>query len=143
MNPLDFLRVADALRHCTGEAEIRTVAGRAYYAVFNFIRSYLADNQIRLSNKKVHELLPLCIKNSGIEEAKEVGKKVGELGDDRIEADYEMGIEWAGDRTSLVLIKKAREAVEGFQSCRGPALLDGVKSYLRMRCEPITWDDTT
>jgi hypothetical protein len=146
MNPLDFLRVADTLKDCKGEAEIRTVAGRAYYAVFNLIKLYLAAHQIKLRRREEHRLLPLCIKNSGVEEAKEVGAKVGELRDDRYEADYEMDahINWGDEEyTSLALVEKACEVARGFQSCRGPALLDGVKKYLIMCCEPITWDDTT
>ena len=54
MDPLDFLEVAGDLQYSPKEAGVRTAVGRAYYAVFNYVRSYLAKNDIVLSGPNVH-----------------------------------------------------------------------------------------
>jgi hypothetical protein len=43
MDPLDFLKVADNLKNSPDEAERRTAVSRAYYSVFNCIKSYLVQ----------------------------------------------------------------------------------------------------
>ena len=134
MDPLDFLRVADTLSNSAEEAEIRTAVGRAYYAVFNYIRSYLAANNLRLSNHQIHDKLPKCIMNSGINDIQHVAQKLEELRHDRIEADYEMhSHDWNPDTCTLI-VDKARETVNNFQAYESPELVSGARNYLVNVC---------
>ena len=129
MDPLDFLRVANILQNSPGEAEIRTAVGRAYYAVFNHRKIYLAENGIVLPANNQHYKLPKYIRNSGVEEAKIVGQKLADLRDDRVDADYKMDLGGFNAETRDTLVGKARQAVADFQACCGPDLINGVKKY--------------
>lgn len=139
MDPLDFLRVANTLKDSAEEAELRTAVGRAYYAVFNHIRSYLASKNVRFENYRIHERLPMSIRNSGGEVAREVGSKFGELRDDRHESDYTMDkAEYEiNTETCGMLVCKANQTIKDFDSCKCDELVDGVKAYMTSCCWPI------
>ena len=130
MDPRKFLTVADALKHSSQEAEIRTAVSRAYYALFNHIRGYLAANNIELQDYRVHIILRRSIKNSGVQGAKAVARKMEDLWDDRRDADYDMqSTGWTRD-TCVTIVDKAREALTEFQSCQGQDLINGVRRHL-------------
>lgn len=130
MDPCDFLAVVDALKNSSQEAEIRTAISRAYYAVFNYIRSYLTANNLDLPNYRIHHRLPLCIRNSGVQGSRDVAQNVEDLRDDRLDADYDMQLTgWNPDMCAL-LADKARETINDFRACQGPELVSGARNYL-------------
>jgi uncharacterized protein (UPF0332 family) len=130
MDPRDFLAVADTLKHSGEEAGMHTAVSRAYYAVFNHIRGYLATNNVELPDYQIHIRLRRSIKNSGVQGAKTVARKMGDLWDDRREADYDMqSTLWTG-ATCDTIVDKAREALTEFLSFQGEELVSGVRRYL-------------
>ncbi len=130
MEPIDFLKIASDLQCSPEEAGIRTAVSRAYYAVFNYVRSYLAENNIVLPNHDTHKYLYRCVKNSGVNGTRDVGQTIDDLRGDRREADYEMrSTRWRGE-TCEVLVHKARLAIEEFQKCEGKTLIDGARNHL-------------
>jgi uncharacterized protein (UPF0332 family) len=131
MDPLDFFATANRLKISQQEADIRTAIGRAYYAVFNYIRSYLASNNITLKHNFAHRDLQTSIRNSGINEARELAQKIQELYDERRNADYEMGMTGWNTKDCNLLVFKAQMVIRSFQNHEGPDLISGVKSYLR------------
>ena len=130
MEPLDFLEIANDLQYSSKEAGVRTAVSRAYYAVFNYVRSYLAENNISLSNRHVHQHLYLCVKNSGVSGTRSVGQTIDELRADRQEADYEMESDRWKEKTCQLLVLKARLAIKEFQKYEGQMLVDGARDYL-------------
>lgn len=130
MNPTGFLKIANDLQYSPEEAGVRTAVGRAYYAVFNYIRAYLAANNIVLPNKDVHQNLYLCVKNSGVDGIRGVGKAIDDLRGDRHDADYEMESTRWKEKTCELLVLKARLALEDFRKCEGQMFIDGARNYL-------------
>jgi len=130
MEPLDFLKIASDLQSSPEEAGIRTAVSRAYYAVFNYVRTYLAENNIMLPNRETHKYLWRGVKNSGVNGTRDVGQAIKDLLGDRHEADYEMGSTRWREETCEVLVDKARLAIEEFQKCEGQTLVDGIRNHL-------------
>ena len=141
MNPLDFLDVAENLKCSEKEADIRTAIGRAYYAIFNYVRFYLAKNGLAFPNYEVHKHIALSIKWSGVPEAKEVGKTIGDLCDDRHDVDYEMEPDdWKTpdliDNCKLIVLK-AQDTIQKFKKCEGATLVAGARNYMVSNGYPL------
>ena len=130
MDPLDFLKIASDLQCSSEEAGVRTAVGRAYYAIFNYVRAYLAENNINLPNHGIHQNLYLCVKNSGVNGARDVGQTIDELRADRQEVDYEMESTRWREKTCELLVLKAGLAIEEFQKCEGQVFISGARDYL-------------
>ncbi len=130
MDPTDFLKIASDMQCSSEEAGVRTAVGRAYYAVFNYIRAYLVENNIVLPNKNVHQNLYLCVRNSGIAGMRGVGEAIDDLRGDRHDADYEMESTRWKEKTCEMLVLKARSTLEDFRKCEGQMFIDGARNYL-------------
>jgi len=131
MDPLDFFVTANKLKSSRQEADIRTAIGRAYYAIFNYIRSYLARNNITLQDGSAHRDLRISIRNSGIGGAQELARDIQEIYDQRRIADYEMDMTSLNPNDCNMLVLKANMVVQTFQASEGPDLINGVRYYLR------------
>ena len=132
MDPLDFIETANRLKNSCVEADRRSAVSRAYYAVFSYIKLYLEDNSIFISKNEVHVKLPRYLMNSGPPLAKIVGKSVDDLRGDRIEADYVFDQYGPDINTCEKLVDKAQEAIQNFNSCKGTALINGIKQYQKI-----------
>ena len=130
MDPLDFLEVADTLKDSSKEAERRTSVSRAYYAVYHYIKAYLSKNHISVPSLG-HEKLIRYIKNSEIEQAKELSKMVDDLRRERINADYKIHLRSIDKKSCIFLYLKAQKAIQEFRNCKGRPLIDGINNYRR------------
>ena len=143
MDPLDFLKNANSLMNSTEEAGRRSAVSRAYYDAFHYIRLYLIRESIDVpKDATAHEKLPKYLRNSGLENAKYVGQRLGELKDDRWDADYKIAIEDLRRReetsvlerfnsgTCVLLVLKADLVIRDFNSCKGKELINGIKKYI-------------
>lgn len=130
MNPLNFLKVADNLKDSSKESERRTAVSRAYYSVFNYIKSYLVQHQIFLpSDATGHVRIIQYLRNSGIKEAKQLARMIADLRTDRNEADYDMDSTRFNKDTSILIFLRAKKAVKNFRHCRGQDFIDGINDY--------------
>ncbi len=72
-------------------AMCRTAVGRAYYALFLLAREFVSDLDIETrSVPSIHALLEQALRNSGVLSLARIGNALGELRDQRTDADYEM-----------------------------------------------------
>lgn len=129
MDPLDFLKVADNLKDSPDEAERRTAISRAYYSVFNCIKSYLVQNRIPFSSSGEHGQLIRYLFNSGIKEVEQLSRMIDDLRMDRNEADYNMDSTRFNQNTCILLYLKARKVIEVFQRCKGRNVIEGINNY--------------
>jgi uncharacterized protein (UPF0332 family) len=129
MEPLDFLPVADKLKDSSNEAERRTAVSRAYYAVFNFVKSYLVQNRIPFSSSGEHGQLTRYLFNSGIKEVEQLSRMIDDLRTDRNEADYNMDSTRFNQNTCILLYLKAQKVIEVFQRCKGRNIIEGINKY--------------
>lgn len=91
MEGKDFLELARKLRNSEIEAERRTSVSRAYYAVFNHVKTFLHTHNIKLPHTaQAHEKAYQYLFNSGIEEAEDLSDTLDNLRDKRNDADYEL-----------------------------------------------------
>lgn len=91
MEGKDFLELAKKMQNSENEAERRTSVSRAYYAVFNHIKGFLATHNIKLpAAAQAHEKARQYLSNSGIEEAEDLADTLDGLRKKRNDADYEL-----------------------------------------------------
>ncbi len=131
MDPLDFLALANRLKHSPDEIERRTSVNRAYYAVYHHIRSYLVNNNIPLRIVRRHEALIRCLRNSGIPEVEVLGDTVGDLMDDRHDADYTLHLRRFTAGTCSEFCDTCQAAIDDFDQHKGSGLINGVRQYLQ------------
>jgi uncharacterized protein (UPF0332 family) len=133
MNPLDFIETANNLKNSCEESDRRSAVSRAYYAVFNYVKLYLESCGIKIpKDSSAHIKIPIYLKNSGIQNAKRVGKSIGDLKDNRIDADYKMNLNWPNSKDCTFIVLKAELTIRDFNSCKGTALIDGIKRYQKI-----------
>jgi uncharacterized protein (UPF0332 family) len=132
MNPTDFIKTANSLKSSREEADRRSSVSRAYYAVFNYIRFYLESQGINVPRSSAHDKIQKYLKNSGLQIAEDIGKRVDELEDDRVEADYKLNLDGPDSNYCLLNIIKAQQVIQDFNSCKGTALINGIKQYQRV-----------
>jgi len=131
MDPLDFLKVADNLKDSSDEAERRTSVSRAYYAVFNCIKSYLVQNRIPFFLSGEHGQLIRYLFNSGVKEMEQLSRMIDDLRTDRNEADYNMDSTRFNKNTCILLYLKAQKVIEAFHRCKGRNVIEGINNYRR------------
>jgi uncharacterized protein (UPF0332 family) len=139
MDHLDFLKIAENLKDSKEEAGRRSAVSRSYYAAFHHVRLYLMEERIHMSNDGTeHEKIPRYLKYSGLKNAKDVGKRLDELKDDRREADYKIDPRDLRNPTIFdlgkcgLLILKATQIICDFDSCKGKELINGIKKYINV-----------
>jgi len=142
MDPCDFLKIADGLKNSCEEAGRRSAVSRAYYAAFHYIRLYLVREGIDVpQGGTIHDKIPKYLRYSGLQKAKDVAKCMQELRDDRKEADYKIALEDLKSRedrkvlerfntkTCELLVNKAQQIIQDFNSCKGQELIQGIENY--------------
>jgi hypothetical protein len=117
MNPRDFCKVARRLASGTDPADLRTAAGRAYYAVFNvgveLIDPIVPVNRGPGGHGQIIRLFQNCI-DSDLQAA---GGELGTLHSLRIDADYEMRSGRVEDqKTVTALIRIAEDLIKSIDS---------------------------
>jgi uncharacterized protein (UPF0332 family) len=133
MDPLDFIKTANNLKNSREESDRRSSVSRAYYAVFNYVKLYLESCGINIpKDSSAHIKIPIYLKNSGLQNAKQVGKSVGDLKDNRIDADYKMNLSWPNSKDCIFIVLKAELAIKDFDSCKGTALINGIRQYQKI-----------
>jgi len=140
MDPLDFLnKTAIELKSSREESDRRSSVSRAYYAVFHHISLYLKHCGIKVpKDATAHIKIPMYLRNSGIQSAKEVGQFVDELRDARWEADYGINLNGINSKDCNLLILKVYQTIQGFNSCKSSELIIGIKQYQQKTEKGIT-----
>lgn len=134
MKAKDFLEVAKKLYSSESEAERRTAVSRAYYAVFNFVKSFLANAQITLPKDAAgHEKAHQYLLNSGVLEARKLADDLSNLRVRRNDADYELLLpKYPHDKNnSALLCIKAEQFFERFNRVDSTSLIKGILDYKR------------
>ncbi len=91
MEGKDFLELAKKLQNSEMEADRRTSVSRAYYAIFNHIKSFFHNAHIKLPEAaQAHEKIYQYLFNSGSEEAEDLAADLKNLRVKRNDADYEL-----------------------------------------------------
>jgi hypothetical protein len=109
-----FLDVAERLAQATTEADWRTAAGRAYYAVLQECRSALERWGFRSPRRdQLHAFVRLRFVYPADRDLKEVGDVLDELVRLRNKADYELGTPgpFTDARVVQGVLPKARDAL--------------------------------
>jgi len=132
MDPIDFIKTANSLKNSREEADRRSSISRAYYAVFNYIRFYLEAQGVNVPRSSAHDKIQKYLKNSGLQIAEDIGKRVDELEDDRVEADYHLNLDGPNSNHCNLTILKAQQVIKDFDSYKGTALINGIRQYQRI-----------
>lgn len=130
MEPYDFLHLADTLKSRPDEASRRTAVSRAYYAVYHYIRAYLSNHNIPDRCVKHHDPLIRCLRNSGVREVEILGDTVGDLKEERMDADYTLNLTTFNAKKCKEFCKTCKDTINEFQSYEGTSLVEGVRNYL-------------
>lgn len=90
MNGRDFIQIAS--RFVTiGEAGSRSATSRAYYGAFHAALELFEELDCAIPRSgKAHNLVPICLSESNVEEAKLAGLGLNRLHTKRIKADYRL-----------------------------------------------------
>jgi hypothetical protein len=117
MNPRDFCKVGRRLASSADPADLRTAAGRVYYAVFN-VGAEVIDPIVPVSrgpggHGQIIRLFQNCIDP----DLQTVGDALGGLHSLRIAADYEMGNRRVEEpKTVMLLVKNAEDLINRIDS---------------------------
>ncbi len=136
MNPLDFLTITSKkLKDQSSEADLRTSAGRSYYAVYHMIRNLIESESVEVTDK--HSVVWNSFYQNGVPpEARAIGKDMQSLYDLRRAADYELDGEWrsAKAKTAYDLACHVKdEFVKMFAGSTKDRILDGFRASQRHR----------
>ena len=134
MEAKDFLEVAKRLLNSEDEADRRTSISRAYYAVFNQVKSFLANANIKLPKDAAgHEKAHQYLLNSGIQEARKLADALSNLRNNRNDADYELlSPKFPYDKKNCGLACfKAVQFFERFDKINRASIVDGILDYKR------------
>lgn len=132
MEAKDFLEVAKRLQDSDREAERRTAISRAYYAVFNLVKGFLANAQITLPKDAAgHEKAHQYLLNSGLPEARKLADDLSTLRVRRNDADYELlSPKYPHDKNnSALLCIKAEQFFERLKAVDSTSLIKGIVEY--------------
>ena len=133
MDPLDFIKTANSLESSNEEADRRSAVSRAYYAVFNHIKRYLKDCGIYIpENHTAHIKIARYLRYSGLSNAKEMGDAVENLRDERWDADYELGLNGPSKNDCKLIVLKAQQTIQSFDSCKRSELINGIRQYQKI-----------
>lgn len=117
MQPSEFLRIAEELSRKTGdEAALRTSVGRSYFALFNCVKQFIVEQNIRLpKTAKAHEDIYYFLNNCGIPQMVEVANDLNDLRDERNDADYDLAIDkFQSGNHAILLGKRAHYSHDSF-----------------------------
>ncbi len=132
MEGKEFLELAKKLQNSEVEAERRTSVSRAYYAIFNHIKSFLNSNNIKLTGAaQAHERAHQYLFNSGIEEAEDLADTLNNLRKRRNDADYELiSPKYKHDKLNCGLTcVKANQFFDSFDKLNPAGLVKGIMEY--------------
>ena len=133
MNHLDFLDTATRLmaRDVPTEADIRTVVGRSYYAVYHHVLSWWRDNEsFPHYRDRGHAKIQMAFFNAGIPDARDFSTILRTLNRHRREADYELAIYFNLEDGQSIL-NLAHNAIAAFDGLDKTALSEGMLNYLQ------------
>ena len=91
LEPKDFFNTAEKLKDSNIESDLRTSMSRSYYAIFLYLRDFLAS--LGLKKKKdnqAHFFVRACLSNSNVKKAQELSALLGDLCKKREKADYKL-----------------------------------------------------
>src|SRR5689334_13430925 len=120
MNGRDFLDSARRLSTSEHASDLRSSVSRAYYACYHAALSLCTGYGIRFSKNSTesHSKMPQCFDNCNVAIAKEVGKRLVSLREDRNSADYTMTDSMTEDAGNVALrIAIADEVMEAVDQC--------------------------
>jgi uncharacterized protein (UPF0332 family) len=132
MDGKDFLELAKKLQNSEVEAERRTSVSRAYYAIFNHVKSFLNIHNIKLPRAaQAHEKAHQYLYNSGIEEAEDLADTLDNLREKRNDADYELiSPKYNHDKLNCGLTcVKANQFFARFDKINPASLVKGITEY--------------
>lgn len=132
MQAKDFLEVAKRLQNSEDEAERRTSVSRAYYAIFNYVKGFLANENIEIPKYAPgHEKAYQYLLNSGLPEAKKLADDLLNLRAKRNDADYELtSPKYQHDKkNSGFICVKAEQFFERFNKVNPTSLIKGIVEY--------------
>lgn len=136
MDPRDFLDVALLLcgqaKDAPGEAKHRSAVGRAYYSLHNVVTQVLAELGFNLRrDPSEHTKTSRYLVNSGLPAARQVGKFLESLRDERNEADYNMTAPGFDQRLAVFACLRAKTAMDTLAGVNPQDLKSGITAYLR------------
>ena len=111
MEPLEFLDVAKELHDSGDEAKRRTSIGRAYFALFNYLRAKVSPVRPVPQTDDAHRAVAYYLTEANNQRLRRIGQSLHNLRSDRNRADYELG-ENVGTRESQAAVRRAERAVD-------------------------------
>lgn len=144
MNPRDFLTQASDLLDGSREADWRSAASRAYYAVFHIARNLLRHAGFRVPDAaRAHSYLALRLQNCGKSLIQKAGEDLETLRDWRNKADYDLHIPFA-EVVGVTAYNLAHDTFQLLEDLLGePMILAEVtatiREYERAVLVDVTW----
>ena len=131
MNALDFLKTAKLLKDNTGEASIRTIVGRAYYAMIIHIKCKIEKlmGKKYLDQENIHRWVPSYFGKSKITQLEEYSRIIADFRRKRNSADYDMD-EMFGEMDKMYLTT-AESIINAFDSISEQRLKASILQYQR------------
>lgn len=138
-NFLINLHLAKKLSRRSGdEAALRTCVSRSYFGLFNFLRQFLMQNEVRVcKTPQAHTEVYRCLYNCGVDEVQRVASHLNDLRSQRNSADYDIeGKKFGDPNTAALAFLKAQKAYQSFKDIisRGTnrrRITQGVQEYKR------------
>jgi hypothetical protein len=110
MHGRGFLKVGRDLLQHGSEADLRTAAGRAYYALVQEAAEKLKDWGCRIPRDRFHMAIRLAFVQATISDLKRIGQTLEDLGRLRNQSDYQL--DQPGDFARPTATKHAVQAAE-------------------------------
>lgn len=110
------MEVARQFKDSPLESFLRTSISRAYYSLFNYIKEFFVQKGVPVPpTGEAHRSLRERLQNASTREARQLAAVLGDLWEDRKQADYEMGYGITSRRANLCF-SKAEKALSDFDS---------------------------
>lgn len=133
MTGKDFLTFAKIIYNHEDEAARRSAISRAYYALFHLVKSIVVSTGVRVEPEAYeHDRLARYLKQSGIDEAKQVGKGLEKLRAKRNDADYDLIDAKFNKITSAFYYNKAEVWYKQLDKVNNAKLKKGLITYAKL-----------
>lgn len=137
MEGREFLNTASRLCRSSSEADRRTSVSRAYFAVFNQIKTELIKKGIKIDGTaKGHEQLYRFLNSCGINPIQRIAVTLDNLRTIRNEADYDLGTSTFVENTCVLQHELANSAIHRFYAADIDVLVNNIKDYITRIAEP-------
>lgn len=140
MEPSEFLKTAELLKARSEQANLRTSAGRSYYAAFLYFRERLKKIGLEKTKQPGHEahaFVILCLQYSQITECVQISQYLRDLQQVREDTDYHLDMIFSQNDAEDAFLK-AKKIIEDYEQNITPeketSLRNNASAFARGKC---------